>query len=281
LLKRVTSVIVASIGLLFLALTPATMASADALCSQLAQQTGGCPTSSGSINGSGVDLSGHQSFPGYSGHEESREASGDDGVGNSAGPSTDDGWTPKNALDQGYGVICGPPACPTPGAKPGKPAVTLRDLASFHPAHPTSVSEPGGWAVTGLDANFVARAAPQVLNGTLLGRAAQVRFTPVRFHWAFGEGAERAADTPGATWKQLGLPEFSPTATSHVYRDAARFSVVLTVGYSPEYRLGNAAWQPVAGVLDLSAPPFTVIAGDAQTVLVGRDCVQNANGPGC
>ncbi|HWU46544.1 MAG TPA: hypothetical protein VN133_07285 [Humibacter sp.] len=194
---------------------------------------------------------------------------------------TDDGWTPKNALDQGYGVICGPPACPDPEAKPGKVAVTLRDLASFHPAHPTSASEPGGWAVTGLDANFVARAAPQVLNGTLLGHAAQVRFTPVRFRWAFGDGAERTAATPGAPWKQLGLPEFSPTATSHVYRDAARYSVVLTVGYSPEYRLGNAAWQPVAGILDLSAPRFTVIAGDAQTVLVGRDCVQSPNGPGC
>jgi len=239
---------------------------------------------SASINGSGVDVSAHRDSPGQSGSG----GSSSDAVGD----VDNDPGTPASPIDptvivdgvphDRYGVTCGPPACPAdPAGTPSAPAVHLSDLASFHPAPPTSVSEPSGWAVVGLDANFVAHAPTQVLNGSLLGHRAQVRFTAARYRWSYGDGATRSTADPGATWAQLGVPEFSPTATSHVYRDRGTVTAQLTVGYSPEYRFGGGAWTPIDGILDLSGARFTVIVGDADTVLVGRDCVENPRGPGC
>ena len=108
-----------------------------------------------------------------------------------------------------------------PTAPPEEPAapvvVTLRDIASFRPAAPDNGMEPGGWAIEGLPANFVAGASVQVVSGTLLGQPADVRFTPVGYRWTHSDGAVVEADGPGATWAALGQREFTATATSHVY----------------------------------------------------------------
>ncbi len=82
--------------------------------------------------------------------------------------------------------------------------------------------QPDGWIVPGLDANFYAVTAPHVVNGTLLGQPASVRFTPVAFHWDYGDGNAATRSTKGATWEALGIPEFEPTPTSHVYATRGR-----------------------------------------------------------
>ena len=100
-----------------------------------------------------------------------------------------------------------------PTAPPEEPAapvvVTLRDIASFRPSAPDNGMEPGGWAIEGLPANFVAGASVQVVSGTLLGQPADVRFTPVGYRWTHSDGAVVEGDGPGATWAALGQREFS------------------------------------------------------------------------
>ena len=100
------------------------------------------------------------------------------------------------------------------GAEP----ITLTDIASFRPT-------PGrpAHAARRVDG---ARARRQLLRGdrastwstgTLLGQPASVRFTPVAFHWNYGDGKAATRSTKGATWEALGIPEFGRTPTSHVY----------------------------------------------------------------
>ncbi|TAM68593.1 MAG: hypothetical protein EPN48_11375 [Microbacteriaceae bacterium] len=161
------------------------------------------------------------------------------------------------------------------------PAVRLSDLINFRAPAPATSMEPNGWAVVGLDANFIAGAGVDVQGGTLLGQPAQVRFTPVGFSWDYGDGGKRASADGGASWAKRGIPEFSPTPTSHAYLRTGSFTVRIAVTYAAEYRFANQNWQQIEGSLNVKAPPFTVFVGDAKTVLVGRDCVANPRGPGC
>ncbi|MCC6855990.1 MAG: hypothetical protein IT189_08010, partial [Microbacteriaceae bacterium] len=65
------------------------------------------------------------------------------------------------------------PTIPTPTT------VTLSDVAAFRPDVGTNAMQPNGWAVVGLDTNFLSRGGADVVAGTLLGGPAEVRFTPV------------------------------------------------------------------------------------------------------
>jgi hypothetical protein len=172
---------------------------------------------------------------------------------------------------------------PPPGAPgaPGAPAVTLSDIASFRPAVGSDHMEPNGWTVVGLETNFYSDAERHVVDGRLLGTPASVRFTPRTWHWDYGDGAVLDSSTPGASWASLGLPEFEPTATSHIYATAATSTIRLTIGFSAEYRVAGGSWAPIVGTLSIPAPPATTIASGAKTVLVARDCASNPAGPGC
>ncbi len=164
---------------------------------------------------------------------------------------------------------------------PAVPPVTLRDLIGFAPVPGTDHMEPNGWMVVGLDTNFYARTGVQVQNGQLLGRAAAVRFTPIRYRWTYGDGASAARTVPGATWAAQGIPEFDPTPTSHVYRAKGTYVIDLTIDFRAEYRYGSGGWTPIAGELPVPANRLEAAAGDAKTVLVDKDCAANPRGPGC
>ena len=171
----------------------------------------------------------------------------------------------------------GEPAAPPPGT----PAVTLRDIASFKPAEPSDVMEPNGWAVEGLPANFVASGASEIVSGTLLGQPAEVRFTPVGYRWVHSDGATVASSWPGATWTELGVDEFTPTATSHVYAASGEYSVRLEVALAAEYRFAGSAWLPIAGTLTIDGAPQRVLVGEVDTVLTVGDCNAYPTSPGC
>jgi len=168
---------------------------------------------------------------------------------------------------------------------PGRTApvqpITIADLVSFRPNPGTDTAEPDGWTVIGLATNFIGSSVPEVHDGTLLGQSASVRFTPVAWHWAYGDGTTASLGTGGATWEALGIGEFDQTPTSHAFRTAGTYTVELTIDYAAEYRFGATPWTPIAGTLSLAANPITLTAGDAKTVLVGRDCTVNPAGPGC
>lgn len=168
-----------------------------------------------------------------------------------------------------------------PPPAPGTPAVTLSDIATFRPQPGTDHMEPNGWTVAGLDTNFYALAAPQLVPGTLLGRPAEVRFTGVGFHWDYGDGATADRGTAGATWDQLRTAEFDPTPTSHVYRALGHYTVRLRIDFRAEYRFDGPDFVPIDGTIALPADDLRIMVGDAKTVLVDRDCTAAPSGPGC
>jgi len=159
--------------------------------------------------------------------------------------------------------------------------VTWADIAAFAPTQGDAGMEPLGWTVTGLETNFYSTSVPHIQEGTLLDRATEVRFTPVGFRWDYGDGTSAHLSTGGATWVQLGVREFDATPTSHVFEASGDYTVVLVVEFAAEYRMEGMPWTPIAGTIDVAAPPLQVSAGSAKTVLVNRECTLNPRGPGC
>ena len=160
--------------------------------------------------------------------------------------------------------------------------VTISDLVNFRPAAATSSMEPNGWMVVGLHTNFFASAtAPQVQTGELLGQPATVRFDPTRYVWDYGDGDVTDSGSAGASWQQLGLPEFSPTATSHVYENSGEYTIDVSVHYVAEYQYADSGWRAVEGVLVVPGSPLVATASTAATVLVEQECTTNPSGPGC
>lgn len=161
------------------------------------------------------------------------------------------------------------------------PAVKISDLVSFRPVAGVDHMEPEGWVIVGLDANFYATASSEVQSGVLLGQQAQVRFTPVRFRWSYGDGQSATRSTAGARWKALGVREFDPTPTSHVFEQRGEYDIDLTIDFAAEYRYAGGEWASVQGVLPVPANRLHVTAGKAKTVLVEQNCLQRPTGPGC
>lgn len=188
--------------------------------------------------------------------------------------------SPANCSPNNLALCAGDPAAP-----PDEPAapvvVTLRDIASFRPATPGNGMEPGGWAVVGLPANFVAAASVEVVSGTLLGQPADVRFTPVGYRWSHSDGGIVESGTPGASWEVLGQREFSPTPTSHVYAASGEYTAELEVALRAEYRFAGSPWRSIAGTLAVAGPPQRVLVGEFDTVLTRGDCNDDPSGPGC
>ncbi|MBG6240086.1 hypothetical protein IWX78_003077 [Mycetocola sp. CAN_C7] len=186
------------------------------------------------------------------------------GNGGEAGPSV-----PSRDFECATGPLC------------AVEAITLSDLASFRPVAPTLSMEPDGWMLIGLPANFIARTQTHVVSGSLFSYPLAVRFTPSSYAWSWGDGTSSRSTVPGATWASLGLPEFSPTPTSHVYDDRGVYRISVTVSYTVEFRVASLPWRSIAGTLPGPATIVAALAGDAKTVLVEHECNRNPDGPGC
>lgn len=266
-------------------------------CSQSAFGNSGCPgDTQASSNGSSVSIGGFQLVPGSGGgggaSTQGASPLNEGGSGGSGGaaappPAVETGPPPPPPVSC-FGRWCAeellggwtPPADPAE-PPPGQPAITITDLATFRPQTATLASDTGGVAITGLPFNPFAQIGQHVVAGTLLGQPAEVRFTPYAYRWDYGDGGTARTGTPGASWQTLGMREFDPTPTSHVYAERGTYALTLTVEYAAEYRYAGSGWIPVAGVLTLPAPPLTVVAAGATTVLVSGDCRQVPTGPGC
>ena len=161
------------------------------------------------------------------------------------------------------------------------PTPTLDDLIGFRPTAAVDHMEPNGWFVVGLDANFYATGGASVQSGPLLGYPAQVRFTPIRWSWTYGDGHSATRTTAGSTWLAQRIPEFDRTPTSHIYGKAGTYYIDLDVAYRAEYNFASAGWQPIDGVLWLPANRLVATVGSAKTVLVERNCTGARTGPGC
>lgn len=174
------------------------------------------------------------------------------------------------------------PAAPAPAPAPVTYApITLSDLANFVPQAASLTSQPRGWTVVDLNTNFIAGASTHVVGGSLFGRSAEVRFTPHAYDWNYGDGGTQTTSVAGARWDALGLREFSPTSTSHVYGSEGSFTTSVSVRYGAEYRVGGGAWINVSGEVSSGATTTVVIVQSADTVLAARDCTAGRTAPGC
>jgi hypothetical protein len=234
----------------------------SAPCTQYQIRFGTCV--SGNINGGGVDLSGHTGAPGS-------------GSGKPGGKGK---GKPPAPICQGLPAACQKIIVIPPGA-PGNPGVTINDLKNFPAIPGTDHMEPNGWMVVGLDTNFYSVVGVETVNGILLGQPASVRFTPVAWHWTYGDTTGATRGAPGTTWAAQGIPEFDPTPTSHVYRAEGTYFIDLSITFTADYKYATGNWTHVLGTITLPANRLEATAGDAKTVLVNRDCTQNPSGPGC
>jgi len=270
----------AVIALALLAIYGTTVVSASAGtqgCGGLSVYDGSCPTYE--VGDGKIDLGATAGVPASGGSGSSDNSA--DGVGSEAGApaevvgSVGESWCDLQRL----------PCVPwTPPAAEGATAtgpVTISDIATFRPQQPTAGMQPNQWMIVGLDTNFYANASAHVVDGTLFGGTAQVRFTPIAYNWNYGDNSSATLGTAGTTWAKYKIAEFDPTPTSHVYDEPGNYTITLTVTYAAEYRVAGSGWRNVVGTLTIAAPPLTATAGHATTVLVDKDCNANPTGIGC
>ena len=157
------------------------------------------------------------------------------------------------------------------------PDVTPADLASFRPAPPSLTGEPTGFGVVGTPTNVVAAASEQTLPGTLLGWDVTVRFTPAGYVFDYGDGATARVTTGGSSWAALGQAQFTPTATSHVYRERGTYPVIVTRAVRGIRRFRHAArGDPSPDSSTATTGGYDVRVVEARTALVDQTC---AGGP--
>lgn len=245
-------------------------------CSEIDRNLGLCS----SVGGGSVELIGKESIPG----QPPRGAPDPEGPGTSVSsgsapipPMFPADWSCWLSHQIDPSVCDVLPEAETPGTPP----ITLRDIATFTPTPGRQQMEPEGWTVAGLDTNFYAITGQHVVNGTLLGRPADVRFTPTSYLWAYGDGSSSTKSTKGGTWESQGIAEFEPTPTSHVYEQLGDYTITLSIVFAPEYRFAGGPWHPVVGTITLPANDLHIRVGSAKTVLVEHDCLANPAGPGC
>lgn len=174
---------------------------------------------------------------------------------------------------------------PTPAPPPGTddpvaPAITIDDLAQFAPDPVANVGEPDNVGVAGMPTNFVAAASVHTRSETLFGAPLSVRFTPVGYEFVHGDGTTATSSTGGQTWSTLGQAPFTPTPTSHVYRERGTYQAHVTVRYAAEVDLGGG-WFPIAGELTIPGPAREIRVFEAHTALVAFTCEQRPSAPGC
>jgi hypothetical protein len=156
----------------------------------------------------------------------------------------------SNQVDCGL-AMCLDPAQP---ADAGVPAVTAADIASFRPDPGELASEPTGIGVVG---------------------------PPARHVFAYGDGSSRTTVSAGSTWAALGVPQFTPTATSHVYGARGEYTITLETSYAAEASFDGVTWIPVDGLVIPEATTAPIRVLEARTALVGQTCVENPRAAGC
>lgn len=160
------------------------------------------------------------------------------------------------------------------------PAITLTDLAHFAPDPVAATGEPDNLGVAGMPTNFVAAASAHTRSGALFGVPVTVRFTPVGYDFRYGDGDTASTTTGGQTWSTLGQAAFTPTATSHIYRERGTYDASVIVRYTAEVDLGTG-WFPVEGQLSIDGPVQQIRIFEAHTALVARTCTEQPAAPGC
>lgn len=158
--------------------------------------------------------------------------------------------------------------------------ITITDVAQFAPDPVRMLAEPENVGVAGLPTNVVASASVQTSTGELFGKPVTVRFTPVGVDFDYGDGTKSTSTDGGLAWAALDQAPFTPTSTSHTYRDRGTYDARVSVRYSAEVDIGGG-WFSVAGELTVNGTTQQIRIFEARTALVARTCAEQPRAPGC
>lgn len=239
-------------------------------------------------DGSSVTVSGSQPQPSTDpGPNTRRTSGGPGGLSDPSAPSgpSDEAIDLAACMDDSGTTRCAPrlnrPAAPatTPPAT-GTPTIVISDLARFAPASVLATAEPGNVGIAGMPTNFTAAATPQVQGGELFGVPLRVRFVPAGYDYTYGDGSSATLTTPGQTWEALGQAQFTPTPTSHVYREPGVYPARVDIRYTAQVDLGGG-WIDIPGQLTTNGATQEIRILEARTALVAHTCDENPAGVGC
>ncbi|WP_182375930.1 PKD domain-containing protein [Nocardioides sp. WS12] len=143
---------------------------------------------------------------------------------------------------------------------PGQVLEAMRRLK--WPASPLVVQPPNGLTLVNFDTIFYTTGtAPVTRSVTLLGQRITIEATPSEYHWTFGDQESLKTTDPGAPYPAL--------AITHNYLRTGTYAVSLDTTYSGRFRVGNGAWQDIAGTVTVQGTPETLRAIEATPKLVG------------
>jgi len=141
------------------------------------------------------------------------------------------------------------------------PVLTLRDFQRLPLPPGTAHVQPAvGWALINVETNVYVDARPVVLTTTLLGQPVQVKATPVRFRWTFGEGQPLTTTDAGGPYPRM--------TTTHTYDRPGTYSIGLTTFYAGEYSVAGGPWLPVDGQAFVASPAIPIELVEARSHLV-------------
>lgn len=241
-------------------------------CTGVEQYAYGCP------DGGGYLIGGEQDQGGDPGPGDSDGSGGGPGGGAPRSPYED---LEECLVRWGFATCYGPIEIGEPVvADPGVPAVTITDVARFVPVATTLVGEPFNVGVAGYATNFISDASVSVVQGELFGRSVSVEFTPVRFDFDYGDGEFASTTTGGTPWESIAAPQFTPTDTSHAYRDRGTYTATVTVTYAARVDLGTG-WIALNGTVTGPPAAQSIRIYEARSALVSKTCDRNPDGIGC
>ena len=159
-------------------------------------------------------------------------------------------------------------SCSTPsssgGGAPAVPVVTESDFQSLgvEPlvAH---IGPPSGWIPIGIDMIAWAESDVQTFDMEMLGQAVQVRATPVKYVWDFGDGTVLTTSFPGRPYPEKDV--------SMRYVHQGWYEVSLVTQLSGEYSVNGGAWQPIAGNIEVASEKRWVYSDLRESRLVGDE----------
>lgn len=160
------------------------------------------------------------------------------------------------------GTIC---AAPGTAGEPAFPGISQEDFQRLPlPSGGSTVEPPGQYVLVNMPTNvFTTTTEPTILNTTVLGIAVQVRATPERWAWDFGDGTVVGPTSdPGAAYPAL--------TNTHEYTARGTYDIVMTTYYSGEFSLDAATWYPIQGEAQVDSAPATVQALAGSNVLVAE-----------
>ena len=250
-------------------LHPSAAAVADE-CSQAAQSSGQCVSITTDVSADGVLVGASTSTPGAPGSTSSS------GRWWSPPPPREPvlGSSECQVKISGYCRSASPSKNqPEETITPPTPPSSSSDLESFRPGFPAIVVEPGGWSIPRLPTNIFAAVGETIETGELLGWPIQVRFTPSRYQWNYGDGLSVTHSGAGNSW---GAAQFSPTTTSHTYSRPGVYRVSLEVGFHVAYRFDDGGFMEIPGMVWRSAEQRNLQVLTVTSLLVESGCSTRA-----